>query len=245
MTVQVVRRAFDLTPPATPTNASATSPNAFLNTFSWTHTTTGDFSNFWIERSYDGVNWGFLRTYTVTGVNFSINDNTFVAGNRIWYRVASQDVRGNKSAYTTGVSTQYDNPITTGVGIQNYSGFAPSFVFANRLVLTNALVVVVSSGVAAIGMNSNGDMTTTTNVENAQSWHRGQPITGIGNSYEVRFQTIGGSLLSANADVWLPLTSTRTFTVSGGTQFQGNLQIRDTTESVIRISALTILNSLS
>lgn len=242
MTVQVVRRAFDLTPPATPTNAAATSPNAFLNTFSWTHTTTGDFSNFWIERSYDGVNWGFLRTYTVTGVNFSINDNTFIAGNRVWYRVASQDVRGNKSSYTVGVSTQYDNPINILVGSLYVSGNI-SDIYANAIILSGG-TIGVTTGTCAITLSSNGDLSSTPGTENARDWYSGYPIAGIGASFDVRFVTQNGVLSSANADTWLNIATSRTFAVSSGTNFTGTLQIRDAATQVIRAQNTYTIGSL-
>lgn len=243
MTVQVVRRAFDLTPPATPTNASATSPNASLNTFHWTHTTTGDFSNFWIERSYDGTNWGYLRTYTATGVNFSINDNTFDPGNRVWYRVASQDVRGNKSAYTTGVSTKYDNPINILVGNSYLVGNVAD-PYVNRVVLSGG-TFTVSTGTCAMSLTANGDLTCTPSTENARDWYLGYPVTGIGASFDVRFVTQTGTLSSANADTWFNLASQRTFTVSTGTIFTGTLQVRDTATQTIRAQNTYTLRSFN
>lgn len=112
MAVQVVRLLSDTTPPAVPSDFSASAATATSVILTLTANVESDFSNYVLERSSDNIGWGYLKSFTGTSTTDTVDVNNSV----YYYRVFAIDTRGNRSAYSAVKSA---GPYTTEFGWLN------------------------------------------------------------------------------------------------------------------------------
>ena len=117
--VTVILRKSDTTPPAVPSDFSASAATATSVTLTLTANVESDFSNYVLERSSDNIGWGYLKSFTGT----STTDTVDVSGSTYYYRAFSIDTRGNRSAYTAVKSA---GPYTVNLA---WNGTIPNVTF--------------------------------------------------------------------------------------------------------------------